>query len=43
VICLEQDDPLVAVGLHYDAFGAIEDSEVRRLVDQAARRPKATW
>jgi putative phosphoribosyl transferase len=41
VVCLEQPEPFFAVGLHYEQFGATEESEVRRLVDEAAKARQA--
>lgn len=39
VICLEEPVPFRAVGLHYQSFPQVSDTEVRRLLDAARAAP----
>ncbi|HET9983289.1 MAG TPA: phosphoribosyltransferase [Longimicrobiales bacterium] len=41
VVCLEQPDPLLAIGVWYASFPQLTDDEVRALLEESARRTVA--
>jgi putative phosphoribosyl transferase len=41
VVCLQQPEPFIAVGLYYGRFAATEDEEVQRLLKEAFGRRQA--